>query len=113
MATLTPNRSTHATLTATTVDTVTLTVIAADKAAGAPYTEVNGVQTYHYNKAEVINRDAAALLYITVDGSAPTAAGDGTFVVLPGQTKIVNLIVGQPIKLISAGTPAYSVHGVI
>ena len=87
--------SKHATLVASTVDTVTLT--------GTDYYSV-----------EVLHRSSSVTdpIYFTVDGSTPTVAGDDTYVVMPGGWKTVrskeNIDV---VKLISAGTPAYSVTG--
>lgn len=62
----------HATLSTTTVDTVTIT-------AGA-------------SQVEVINRDTADYLYITygVDPTDPTAAGDDTIVVPPGNAVTID-----------------------
>lgn len=55
-------------------------------------------------------------IYFTVDGSTPTAAGDDTFVVMPGGWRSVVASTDQAdsstvVKLISAGTPDYSVEG--
>lgn len=88
----------HGTLTASTVATVTF---AAD-----------------YRAIMVTHRSPSATdpIYFTVDGSTPTAAGDDTFVVMPGGWRSVNAQYDNAdastvIKLISAGTPAYSVEG--
>lgn len=97
MATYT-GRSIHATLTAATVDTITF---------DADYTSV-----------EIVNRDGSAEIYVTVDSNnSPTVGGAGCDV-LPAA--IGSLIVdasayGPPttIKLISSGTPAYSVKGLL
>lgn len=95
MAAYQVTRSKHATLTAATVDTVTF-------------------QDRH-PAVEVANRAATGDIYFTVDGSAPTSAGDNTYYVGPGQAVVVDLPhASDPdaVKLISAGTPAYSVTGV-
>ncbi len=81
------------TLVAATVDTVTFT----DRDA-----EV----------VEVVNISGADAIYFTTDGAAPIVAGNGTYF-LPALTSTRE--VGIPtagttvIKLISAGTPSYSV----
>lgn len=95
MASYSVTRAKHATLAASTVDTVTLT---------SPYPSV-----------EVLNRDGAAAIYFTVDGSTPTVEGDNTFVLLDSKSALeVNTNSGTTsvVKLISAGTPTYSVTGV-
>jgi hypothetical protein len=69
----------------------------------------------NYERVEVLNRDGADEVYFTVDGADPTVAGDGTHV-LPAQIGAV--VVPSPgrrstvVRLISAGTPTYSVRGV-
>jgi hypothetical protein len=66
MATITATgATTHPTLAAATVDVVTL----------------NG----DYQNVEVLNRDSAATIYFTVDGTTPGVAGDGTYIVPPGR----------------------------
>lgn len=95
MATYSEALSKHATLTATTVDTVTLT--------GTDYYSV-----------EVVHRSGSLTtpIYFTVDGSTPTVEGDDTYVVMPGGWKTVKSRVNvDVIKLISAGAVAYSVTG--
>lgn len=88
-------RSKHATLTAATVDTVTF-------------------QERH-PAVEVVNRAAEGDIYFTVDGTAPVSAANDTYFVGPGQAVLVDLPHAtdpDAVKLISAGTPAYSVTGV-
>jgi hypothetical protein len=93
MASYTVTAAKHATLTANTVDTVTLPVEA--------------------TLVEVLNRDGAAEIYFTVDGSVPTVGGDDTQV-LPAS--VGGLEFGSPqiaqtvVKLISSGTPKYTVR---
>jgi hypothetical protein len=64
-------------------------------------------------RVEVLNRDGAAEVYFTVNGTAPTVGGDDTHV-LPAAISSVE--VNRPrsgdavVKLISAGTPAVSVR---
>lgn len=91
-------RAKHATMAAaTTVETVTLTDLATKR-----------------GEVEVVNRDGVAAIYFTVDGAAPTVAGDDCYV-LPAA--VGSLIVKSPanvaavVKLISDGTPQYSVQG--
>ena len=91
-------RTIHATLAAATVDTITF---------DADYTSV-----------EIVNRDGSAEIYATVDtGITPTVGGAGCDV-LPaaiGSLTVDASGYGSPttIKLISAGTPAYSVKGLL
>ena len=95
MASYTVTTSKHATLVASTVDTVTL---------GADFAMV-----------EIQNRDATTLeIYATVNGATPTVAGDGTLVLRPGQVRTVDVAGTGPttVRLISSGTPAYSVTGI-
>lgn len=94
MATYSAASTQHQTLTANTVDTVTL----------------DG----DYDTVEVFNRGSTGDIYFRVDGTAPTVGGAGSFIVTPG----MSLIVDPPtsgnsvVKLISSGTPPYSVTGV-
>lgn len=98
MATYTNSRSVHATLAASTVDTVTLDA--------------------DYAFVEIVNRDGSAEIYATVDsGVTPTVGGAGCDV-LPaamGSLVIDATAYGPPtiVKLISSGTPAYSVKGLL
>lgn len=94
MASYEENRAVHKTLTSTTVDTVTL----ASRA----------------DSVEVINRTGTEPLYVTVDGSTPTAAGDDTHIVMPGGFKEIPVpAAGSSIvvKIIGSGN-AYSVEAV-
>lgn len=82
----------HATLSASTVDTVT-------------------IGSSDVDTAYVVNIDGAAIIYATGDGTAPTVAGDDIPVVVPalaGAYAVVD-VVGSAVKLISAGTPKYAV----
>jgi hypothetical protein len=83
----------HGTLAANTVTSVTLT--------GA-----NG-------SVEVINRNGAAEIYFTVDGSTPTVAGNGTYPVPASiDSYVVQVGAANPtVALISSGAPTYSVVG--
>lgn len=87
-------RSKHVTLTAATVATVTL--------------------ESDYNNVEIVNVDGAAAVYVTIDGTTPTVAGDDT-IVLPAAIGSVELepqtATATVVKLISAGTPKVSVRG--
>lgn len=81
------------TLTASTVDTVTF---AAD---------VQG-------NVRIVNLDGTDRIYITTDGSTPTVGGAATHV-LPAAMSVLELdITGASVKLISAGTPTYSVEAI-
>ncbi len=96
MAAYTVARSKHATLVAATADSVTLST--------------------DYQSAEVMNRATTGDIYFTVDGTTPVSAADNTLVVPPGGSLVVTLpssgAGNDVVKLISAGTPAYSVTGI-
>lgn len=94
MATDSANRSVHNTLTAATLDTVTLTGM--------------------WPAVEVVNRATTGDgIYFTVDGSTPTVGGNDSFWVGAGQSVIVpNFEDEAEVKLISATADAYSVIGV-
>jgi hypothetical protein len=80
------------TLVANTVDTVTFT------------DDIDRVE---------ITSNGAAAVYVTVDGTTPTVAGAGTFELPAGAASVREIAVptagGTVVKLISAGTPVYSV----
>ncbi len=88
----------HAQLSAGVVDTVTLDA--------------------DYSRVEVVNRNGAAEIYFTVsvDGANPTVGGDNTHVLVAainGMTVNANAATGNPttVRLISSGTPTYTVRG--
>lgn len=86
-------RSRHKTLVAATVDTVTFST--------------------NFGHVEVKNRaSSGAGIFFTVNGAAPTALADDTFVVMPGESLQVRLESGDTVKLISATADAYSVTGI-
>lgn len=93
MASATVAVAKHLTLAASTVDAITF--------SSNPKT------------VEVCNRDGAAAIYFTVNGVDPTVGGDDCFVVAAAAGAA--LAVDAPtttatvVKLISSGTPAYSV----
>ncbi len=91
MATYSVQRRKHGTLGANTVDTVTLTA--------------------RTSNVEVYNRGTTDTIYFTVDGTTPTVAGNETIALPPGVCYQWLAPVGV-VKLISSGTPAYSVQGV-
>lgn len=92
MASYSVSLSKHATLVAATADSVTFTI--------------------HRSSVEVKNWDASAVIYFTVDGTTPVSAADNMYRVGPGEGLVVALAASaQVVKLISAGTPAYSVTG--
>jgi hypothetical protein len=59
---------------------------------------------------EVVS-DGAAKLYVTVDGSTPAVSGDTTYLLpaVPCSRTIPHPGSPRAVKLISAGTPMYSV----
>ena len=87
--------ATHSTLTAATVETVTI-----DRNAST---------------VRVMNRDGAAEIYYTLDGSAPTVGGATTYALpaaissedrpVPSVTSATTVV-----KMISSGTPKFSVQ---
>jgi hypothetical protein len=93
MASYTANAIKHPTLTASTVDTVTL---------GSDF-----------NRVEVLNRGASDI-YFTADKSTPTVGGDDCFIALAGGGLQVDVPTAgsTTVKLISSGAPAYTVTGV-
>jgi hypothetical protein len=61
---------------------------------------------------EVANRGSSDI-YFTVNGDVPTVGGDNTYIVLASAALIVpSADKPDVVKLISAGTPAYSVTGI-
>lgn len=93
MASYTADRVKSATLTSTTVDTVTL----------------NGV----WPKVEVLNRGTGTISF-TVDGSTPTGLGDDCYVVLPSTSLVVPtdaVAASTDVKIIGNGD-GYTVTGV-
>lgn len=95
MAAYTVVRSKHATLVAATVDSVTL--------------------SQDWGSVEILNRSTSGDIYATVDGTTPVSAADNTIYVGPGQAVQVSMPTTgagtDDVKLISAGTPSYSVTG--
>lgn len=93
MATISVSRSKHTTLTAATVDTVTL--------------------TGGWDAIEVMNRGTDDI-YFSVDGTTPTVAGDNSFVVRAAEALVVPAkTVNDVVKLISTSATAYSVTGLM
>jgi hypothetical protein len=95
MATYSAAMSVHKTLTANTVDVVTLTEPA-------------------WTSIEVVNRSEIAELYYTVNGSTPTPGTDDTFLVMPYSADTVpdvSVATQSTVKVVSTGAVAYSVIG--
>jgi hypothetical protein len=85
--------STHGTLVANTVATVTFRADFGDTVT-------------------VLNRGAGDI-YLTLDGTAPTVGGANTSIVLANSTRTYKVASSQTalaVKLISSGTPAYTVE---
>lgn len=66
------------------------------------------------SEVEVVNLTGAAAIYVKVNGSTPTAVGQGTYE-LPAAVGVLKVVVSTSgdtvVKLISAGAPSYSVTG--
>jgi hypothetical protein len=92
VASYTANSVTHQTLAAATVDTVTLAL--------------------DFNQVEVLNRGTTDI-YFTADGTTPTVGGNDCQIVLAGGGVKVDVPTAGAtvVKLISSGTPAYTVTG--
>lgn len=96
-------RVTSGTLVASTVDTVTFTA--------------------YYAGVSITNRDASAEIFVRADGVNPTVEGDDCYIVPPGKTVTVynglpvadqstGVNAGTNVRLISSGTPKFTVAGV-
>lgn len=100
MATYTPARITHQTLTISTVDTVTFT---------------GGMSA-----VEILNKDTTGVIYARVDGTNPVVAADENYVILPGQALTIPFAGSESaatagddvVKLISSTACAYTVTGI-
>ena len=88
-------RGVHKTLVAATVDTVNF--------------------SKDCDRVEVINRDGAGELYFTTDSTAPTVGGNNTLMLPAAIGSYVTTAVGglSVVRLISSGTPGYSVLEVV
>lgn len=94
------------------------TIAAGDRAAHDKTLVAATVDTVTFTEdvsvIEVIGLDGAAPIYFTVDGSVPTVGGAKCFV-LPAAVSVNEVTapggVAPVVKLISAGTPRYSVVG--
>jgi hypothetical protein len=62
----------------------------------------------HFGYAEVLS-DGTAAIYVSVDGTDPTVSGSNTYIVPAIASARVVPVGEKPVKLISAGTPTYSV----
>lgn len=93
MATETSRFAVHNTLTAATVDIITLTENTSDT-------------------IEVFNHSATGDIYFTVDGTTPVVAANDTYRVKPGSGLVVTSIATPDVvKLICATANEYSVTG--
>lgn len=95
----------HGTLVANTVTTVTVDRV--------PGTDPSSLAD---NQLEVINRDGAAEIFYTLDGvTAPTVGGSDCEILpaaINGQFHSRQNLGSTVVKLISSGTPKYTVKGV-
>ena len=89
MAAVAGIRAAHATLVAATVDTVTMS---------------GGSR----KRAELVNH-GTDVIYFRVDGVDPVAAADENEVLLPSERLAIPLPDSGEVRVISAGTPTYSV----
>jgi hypothetical protein len=89
----------------------TAALSAVDKTLGA--STVDTVTFDHDCERVEVLSDGAAKLYFTVDGTAPSVGGQNTYVLPAGaaNSKIVQVPTAgnTAVKLISSGTPMYSV----
>lgn len=60
------------------------------------------------HRVEVYNAGTGTI-YFTTDGSTPVAAADGTWELPANTVRQVDRVSGNVVKLISAGTPTYTV----
>lgn len=91
MASYSVDKAKHATLVASTVDTITFT-----SDSPGPLCKVS-------------NWSASAVIYCRIDGTDPTVAGDNTYRI--GSGSFITLLPrGNAVKVISSGTPDYSVE---
>lgn len=90
MADLDATKSVHATLTGTTVDTVTL--------------------LQNWDEVEILNRSGTEPIYFTVNGDTPVAEAEDTDIVMAGEAVKVSMD-SETVKLIGDGND-YSVIGV-
>lgn len=73
------------------------------------------ILTQEARTVEVLNRDGAAEIYFTADGSTPAVGGDDCFV-LPAAIGSLEVTARGArddqtvVKLVSSGTPTYSVQ---
>lgn len=100
--------------------TYSVAVSTGEKAAWSKALSAAAVDTVTFDQGvsavRVFNDTGTAAIYFTVDGSTPTVAGAGMFRVpaSPGAYLEVGTQGGaatETVKLISAGTPTYSVAG--
>ncbi len=89
MAAVAGIRAAHATLVATTVDTITMS-------GGAG------------KRAELVNH-GTDVIYFRLDGTAPVVAADENEVLLGSERLSISLPDSGEVQMISSGTPTYSV----
>jgi hypothetical protein len=59
------------------------------------------------------NRDATAEIWARFDGTDPTVAGDGCYLISPGAHNFPTGPGLINVRMISSGTPAYTVSGAV
>jgi len=98
----------------------TTTLTAGQFGAYAKQLAANTVDTVQFPRQCSIEvwTDGTEAVYFTVDGSMPTVAGPACWEIPAGaaETRVLTGVLagdsaGTPVKLISAGTPKYSVTG--
>jgi hypothetical protein len=80
--------------------------------ANAPATQtlVHDTDPWSQTVGVEVEADGTSPVYFTTDGSTPTVGGDDTYIVRSGALHVDVETAGTvTVKLISAGTPAYSV----
>lgn len=94
------------------------TVAASERGAHAKTLVAATVDTVTFSRdcdtVEILSHDGAGAIYFTVDGTTPTVAGANTLVIpaAAGALEVEVPTAGNTVvKLISSGTPTYSVTG--
>lgn len=95
---------------ASAVRTLTQTLVAA--------TATNDTITGQHQYIEITNQTAGTVVYVSIGATAPTVAGDNSYVVLGNDVKKfpkqgTGKTGGTQVQMISAGTPVVTIAGVL